>query len=55
MQIQRVEEAVVYENPWVTVYFDHVKCDNPKITRYTRIVESNGNPSVPRTKRTYSK
>jgi len=46
MQIHQRKEMLVYENRWISVYFDHVECDNPDITRYTRIVEADGKPGV---------
>jgi ADP-ribose pyrophosphatase len=46
MKISRLEEVLAYKNPWISVFFDRVKCANPKITGFTRIVESGGRPGV---------
>jgi len=37
---QQEEEILEFENKWVKVYFDRVSSPDPKIIRYTRIVES---------------
>jgi 8-oxo-dGTP pyrophosphatase MutT (NUDIX family) len=40
------QEILVFENNWVRVYFDRVSADDPKVQRYTRIVESDGKSGV---------
>ena len=45
-EIKCAEEILVFENKWLTVYFDRVSAANPKIQRYTRIVESSGKTGV---------
>jgi ADP-ribose pyrophosphatase len=43
----RCEEHVsVFKNKWVEVFFDKVEADDPRIKRYTCIVESGGRPGV---------
>src|SRR5262245_14760363 len=48
-KIRTVKKQLVYsdpDNPWVKLYFDHVKFPDGTAGRYNRVVEGTGDPGV---------
>ncbi|MEM4733566.1 MAG: NUDIX hydrolase [Candidatus Bathyarchaeia archaeon] len=45
-KIQKLEERLVYSNPWIKLFFDHVRFPDGREGYYNRIIESEGRHGV---------